>query len=247
MGNKRVFIGSIALVAAFSLSGCASSPSNPPYPVKATSTASSETPTAKPTTTSSPSATPAAWTKYTSTDGRYTFEHPEAWTVNVSGDREGTSLSITDTASGSTVATFHAGLASGPASFGPGETGTITFLANTPLDLARYDIGDVSDGPVNVSYATFEKGGAIQASMGLTTDYSRSETENTGLVLFMKNQAVTPEIYFGEFATPVSNETTPVTSIIPTFATIDEAKAFMETQTYKDLERMFSSVTVVTG
>ncbi len=237
---KKFLTPALIAVAALALTGCANETTASPVPAKTASTEVSASPS------STPSATEAVWNTFTSEDGVFSFKYPADWTTEATYPeptperQKRIEVAVRDS-SGATVAS----LSTGATGLGGACENLYPFTAldTKDLDLPHDPIADTSGFTTpRFQFSAIENPNGVTASIGILNIVNQAET------CMIYNVFALPEgnpyglVSFGDqFQSGSEGDHS---ALVPTFANLDEARAFMETDNYKKLKTMFTSLTV---
>lgn len=219
---------------------------NPP-----TVTPSPEVPV--PTSAAPPPATPTpeveAWQKFTSAEGKISFDYPAGWTVATpprTGEASSVDVDVADE-EGSIVASLHYGPSGG---IGGGCRGPVPYsvLDSIVLDLPYNDSAADTITP-RFTFRALQEPDHVTASYGLTSNMAGS---NGTSCMFYNVVSGPPESPLYSFAdTYQVNAGAPQNSGVQngakTFATMDDARAYMQTAEYLNAKRMITSLKIKVG
>ncbi len=201
----------------------------------------SMTPSVTPTPTSTPA--PVAWSTFTDATGQATFQLPASWTASQKPQTiEGSSYNTVEVKnpSGKTVSTLslvYDGTA-GPVCPVPKPFST---LDSVVLDIPQ-KAGKLKEFPRGPSEFVFRivQGDRVYGSMALTDRDLSADTTTCGLY----NSILGPDnVPFAQFGDALWLKPDGENAAL-TFASVAEAKAYMQTQEYQDIKRMLVSLSL---
>ncbi len=237
---KRLIVPALVAAAALALTGCANDTTASPVPAKTGTPQPSKTPSI------TPSPTETAWNSFSTEDGYFSFKYPADWTVEASypepafEDQKAVDIRVND-AKGQTVAN----LSSGGLGFGSpcGTPYPFTALDTAEMNLPHDTVTASSEATTpRFQFSAIEYPSGVSASMGIINFINPTEACQ------FWNVYASPKSdphYYVSFADQIKGGVEGAsTPLVPTFANLDEARAFMETDNYKKLKTLFTSLTV---
>lgn len=197
-----------------------------------------------------PSSTPAPpadqWRTYTSSNGKVSFEHPAAWSVATPPGAFGdVDVDVSDEA-GMVVASLHLGPAGG---FGGACQGPVPY---TVLDTVEVDLPyQPSKGSVTPRFAfrALQETDRVTASYGLTSTPAGQNGTTCMFYNMVIGPAETPAYTFADaFQVRAGDpEDIPGRKGAKAFASMDAARAYMDTPEYLHAKRMITSLRISAG
>lgn len=212
----------------------------------------SATPSASATSSTSASATPApspgAWRTFTSTDSKVSFEYPASWRVSPAAGASASGGVNVDVANESAVVV--ASLRFGPSGgMGGACQGAVPY---TVLDSAEVNLPyQPSKGSVTPRFAfrALQEADHVTASYGLTSTLA-GQGGTTCMFYNVVNGPADPPLYSFADAFLVrvgDSEDDPTRKGAKTFASMDAARAYMQTPEYLNAKRMITSLKINEG
>lgn len=219
-----------------------SAPVPPPIVAPASSNAATPTPTPTPT----PSI--GAWRTFTSADGKVSFEHPATWTVGTPAGAFGPGAVDVDVANeaGVVVASLHLGPYGG---LGGACQGAVPY---TVLDVVEVDLPyQPAKGSVTPRFAfrALQEKDRVTASFGLTSTVAGQDGTTCMFYNVVNGPAETPMYSFADAFQVNAGGTEEVANRqgAKTFASLDAARAYMQTSEYLNAKRMITSLKITAG
>ena len=197
------------------------------------------TPTPTPTLTATPSAAPAAWTKFTDATGQATFEHPVGWTVSeaphtIAGGQYNTIKVMNGEGKNVSTLAMHYDMTGGYICPVPKPYRTLDSVA---LDIPQKAAKSPSRGPSEYVFRVIESD-QVYGTMALNDAELAPGTPTCILDNTILGPENVPIVSFGDtLFLQQDGKDAPLT-----FASVDEAEAYMQTQEYRDLKRMLVSL-----
>ena len=217
-----------------------SAPVPPPIVAPASSNAATPTPT--------PTPSIGAWRTFTSADGKVSFEHPATWTVVTPAGAFGPGAVDVDVANeaGVVVASLHLGPYGG---LGGACQGAVPY---TVLDVVEVDLPyQPAKGSVTPRFAfrALQEKDRVTASFGLTSTVAGQDGTTCMFYNVVNGPAETPMYSFADAFQVNAGGTEEVANRqgAKTFASLDAARAYMQTSEYLNAKRMITSLKITAG
>lgn len=217
-----------------------SAPVPPPIVAPASSNAATPTPT--------PTPSIGAWRTFTSADGKVSFEHPATWTVGTPAGAFGPGAVDVDVANeaGVVVASLHLGPYGG---LGGACQGAVPY---TVLDVVEVDLPyQPAKGSVTPRFAfrALQEKDRVTASFGLTSTVAGQDGTTCMFYNVVNGPAETPMYSFADAFQVNAGGTEEVANRqgAKTFASLDAARAYMQTSEYLNAKRMITSLKITAG
>lgn len=218
----------------------------------ATATASAKSTSTAPAAPSStgPAAASGAWRTFTSADGKVSFEYPAAWRVStLAGPAGGPDIEVgVSDAAGIGLASLHYGPSG--AGLGGGCQNPVPYSVLDSMELALpYNTAGADTIPPRFVFRALQEADRVTASYGITGSVAGKDGTSCMVYNVVSGPAESPFYYFADTleVRSGSSEQNGNRKGAKTFASLDEARAYMQTPEYMNAKRMITSLKLKAG
>lgn len=191
---------------------------------------------------------PGTLTTYTSADGRVSFDHPAEWTVRETSSDTWTApgavnLVVLDLTGRKVVEVGFGGAAAGLGSACDGPALPYTVLESVEVSGKPYNAASPGTVPPRFVYQAFESNGVVLVSFGITTRTGATSGSACQLEQIVDGPAEAPQYVFANVPVLSAGDSLELAQSkgAQSFATMDEARNWQNTDEYKQIRQMILS------
>lgn len=198
-------------------------------------------------TSAAPAPEPEKWQNYTSTGGKVSFDYPAEWTVAATPGTGGSSrvhVDVTD-AEGMAVASLDFGPSN--AGLGGGCQNPVPYSVLDSMELALpYNTAAADTITPRFVFRALQEADRVTASYGITGSVAGKDGRACMFYNVVSGPAESPFYYFADTVQVNAGGAEPIGNRkgAKTFASMEEARAYMQTAGYVKAKRMITSLKI---